>query len=169
MKIFNFTQFLLEGKFLNSLYHFTDSYALKQILESNRLNISNLYDVKFKDDFKKVLSMTRNKNLKDPMRSSPIRIELDLYSIKYNNKVIPFDFFTHKNKDTKLKGDLFRKEPFEYEEILPKSIFNLNKSLISINFEDLYDLNNVRNILKNYLIKYNSNCIITYNDKIIKI
>jgi hypothetical protein len=113
--------------------------------------------------------LTRNKNLKDPMRSSPIRLELDLYSIKYNNKVIPFDFFTHKDKNTKLKGDLLREEPFEYEEILPKSIFNLNKCLLSINFEDLYDLNYVKNKLKQYLVRYNNNCIITYKVNIIKI
>lgn len=169
MKIFNFNEFLLEGKFLNSLYHFTDFYALIQILSSNSLNISKDYPIIFKGELKKVLSMTRNKSLIGPMRDSPVRLELDLYSIKYNHKVIPYDFFIHKNKDTKLKGDLFRKEPFEYEEIIPKSINNLNKCLLSINFENLYDLNYVKNDLKNYLIKYNINCTITYKDNIIKI
>ena len=154
MKIFNFNEFLLEGKFLNSLYHFTDSYALEMILDSNSLELG-IYNGLFKNKLIKFISLTRFKNLKDPMRDSPIRIELDLFKLKYNYKIIPYDFFIHAKQEDKPKSDIRRVKKFEYEEIVLKKIVSLNRYLVSITFDDYRDYLERRNQIKDYINKFN--------------
>src|SRR6185369_12818626 len=95
--------FLIEGKNIGILYHFTTFDRLLYILQSNLLKSVNRYRINNKIYYG--ISTTRNKNIKLNLNHSNellfkfhVRIDLDGNLISYNYKIIPYNDFSHKTR-----------------------------------------------------------------------
>jgi hypothetical protein len=99
---------LTEGSQFGVLYHYTEDFRLKKIIESNIL--------------KGPISLTRSQDsfVKDWMGNVPI-IVLDQDKLRHNYKIRPYQSY-----------DEYGDSEDEMEEVVDKSITNLNKYIIKI-------------------------------------
>lgn len=138
--MFNYLNFIDES-YLNSnfapLYHKTTTWGIFDIISSNVLKMSE-YDNIFNGEKIKMVSFTRDKSLSLDYYKPflDVVIELDTNLLKGNYKILKYDFFIHSNKEDKPKSNIYRKEPFEFEEIILKDIENISDYIISINFQN---------------------------------
>lgn len=121
-------EYLIEGKSVGLLYHFTSKNSLEKILDTNKMVGSFLYE----DDGIELwgVSTTRNKNLNYDNQKNNIRITLDGDKLSYNYKIVPTDYWRriYNVPDNPQTID-------EDEEVImtPKGfIFNIKKYIISI-------------------------------------
>lgn len=121
-------EYLIEGKSVGLLYHFTSKNSLEKILDTNKMVGSFLYE----DDGIELwgVSTTRNKNLNYDNQKNNIRITLDGDKLSYNYKIVPTDYWRriYNVADNPQTID-------EDEEVImtPKGfIFNIKKYIISI-------------------------------------
>lgn len=150
----NFNESYLKSNF-GPLYHFTDVFSLKEILNTNSLNIG-LYDNMVFGEIRKTISLTRDKNFKFDFRNTSVRLSLDKNKLLNNYKILPFDYFIQSRKEDKSKSNIDRKLPYESEEIIKRKISNLNEYLIDINFlKKVSDIFSVKTEILNYSNKYN--------------
>jgi len=121
--------FLIEGKNIGILYHFTTFDRLLYILQSNLLKSVNGYRINNKIYYG--ISTTRNKNIKLNLNHSNellfkfhVRIDLDGNLISNNYKIIPYNDFSHKT----------RTKNTESEELIvtKQGLTNLNKYIIQV-------------------------------------
>lgn len=124
----NIKEYLIEGKSVGLLYHFTSKNSLEKILDTNKMVGSFLYE----DDGIELwgVSTTRNKNLNYDNQKNNIRITLDGDKLSYNYKIVPTDYWRriYNVPDNPQTID-------EDEEVImtPKGfIFNIKKYIISI-------------------------------------
>ena len=119
------------------LYHRTTTYGFIDIIQSNTLKITE-YDNIYQDDTVKMVSFTSDKKLNLDYYKSflDVVIEINRDKLKENYKIIKYDFFIHSKKEDKPKSNIHRIEPFEFEEIVIKDISNIDRYIISVNFEN---------------------------------
>jgi len=70
----------------------------------------------FKPDSEVVMKMDKNRMIRD------------------GHRFYPYDYFIQDGKETKSKGDLERKYPFEYEECCTDDIKMVTRYIMSVNF-----------------------------------
>lgn len=119
------------------LYHRTTTYGFLEIIKSNTLKMTE-FDNIYQDSIIHMVSFTRNKNLNLDYYKPflDVVIEIDREKLKDNYKIIKYDFFIHNKMEDKPKSNINRIEPFEFEEIVIKDISNIDRYIISVNFEN---------------------------------
>ncbi len=137
------------------LYHYTDTWALANIIEDDVLKIG-WYDNPLGSDSVKIISLSRDSLLNiDYYRDINCRIVLnkDLL-LKHSYKVIPYDFFIQSNKTNfgkiETQKRLDNRVPYESEEILLKDIENVGRFIISIDFYELSSYFKIERLLLKY-------------------
>ena len=156
-KFDDFNEKYLDSNF-GPLYHFTDLWVLKIIMESNSLNIG-YYDNPIRNKEIKIISLTRNKDLNLDMRDDQfVRLRIDKNKLMQKYEIIPYDYFINSNKEIYPKSNLKRKSKYESEEVILKPIINLHIYLLSIDFvsNDIFrTLYKMKKELIDYVNKYN--------------
>ncbi len=171
MKIEKYDNFIDES-FLETnrapLYHFTYSYYLNTILNENKLKIGDI-DSPINNNFYKIISFTRNKNMVSPehRRDINVRLEFNTDRLRHDYRLIPYDFYIHQKSETKPKSNILRTKNVEFEEVCLKDIEDINKYLTKIEFiiENDSEYYLCLTNLKNYLFK-NNKIEIYYNGEI---
>jgi hypothetical protein len=138
--LFNYLNFI-EESYLDSnfapLYHRTTTYGIFDIISSDVLKMTDFENL-FNGDKIKMVSLTRNKNLNLDYYKPflDVIIELDVNELRKKYKILKYYFFIHSKKEDKPKSNIYRQEPFEFEEIILKDVKNISDYIISVNFED---------------------------------
>ena len=146
IKLIDILKEINEGKQVGTLYHFTDMYALLNILKTNMLKASNKFE---KDKFPTV-SLTRDK-LGDiggvgGTGTKTVRISIDGNKLSNKYKITPYNYYSN-YPDYKESED-------EMEEIIQGDIKNIIDYIIEVrispNSEELYNPNFIKNLIDKY-------------------
>ena len=175
MKILNYKEYSyieIYESYLESnyapLYHYTDNWAIKSIIETDTLNIG-WYDAPFFGKLSKFISLTRNSYFDlSHYRRADCRITLDLDLLKNDYKVISYDYFIHSKKTdiSKVESEKRKKinVPYEAEEVILENITNIHKYIISIDYFNITDFYFIEKELKLLLQKNNKISILLIKD-----
>lgn len=167
--MFDFFQF---ESYLDSnyapLYHFTTCTTLYDIFDTNKIDVG-YFDNPFNTKNIKLVSLTRNSNFSN-YKNANTRIELDKNKMILDNyNFIPYDYFIHSKQELFTKSDLRRIKDFEYEEVSLKTIYDVSKYILSINFDNLTFFYMVQREILSYLNRYKLSFKVTINEKEIEI